>query len=479
VQHSGHTVSKPAIISGPAQGKSNVPYAFDASEAVDSMGQPLQYRYYWDNGVYSDWVPAASAINAFFGDRSYDVRVQARSSISPDIYSDWSEPFLVSIDFETPAPFYLKQRLPAATDPRMMIYSMARGDVDGDGKEEVIAMYAYLPTDLPKDRLQDLVVYGWQNGRLQRKWHRTGSSVTYPEGWNLIAADIDGDGRAEILKDSEVIQFDSGKYVSSPMPLLPVAVGDANNDGQLEVVDYSGLLYWFQNGNWLEAGSIQASGPLSRVAIGDTDGDGAAEVVVACGNGPLTGSVTILRAAAGAEFSVLYQKVQWLNVFTDLKIADWDSDGTNEVILANDEESSVHILKFDGSTYSEIWSHSFYAYSGMGWVPSLALGRFNPATQGNDLVIGLGGHCQQPAEGSGVYLEGVGMLLHDSDKGMGVGSLLIMDVDADGHQEVVAGSTDGYLYILSTRAATTRRNPLRTHGRTVSGHNRIMNAADL
>jgi glutamate synthase domain-containing protein 1 len=71
------------------------------------------------------------------------------------------------------------------------------------------------------------------------------------------------------------------------------------------------------------------------------------------------------------------------------------------------------------------------------------------------------------------------MLLHDSDKGMGVGSLLIMDVDADGHQEVVAGSTDGYLYILSTRAATTRRNPLRTHGRTVSGHNRIMNAADL
>ncbi|MBZ5554622.1 MAG: M6 family metalloprotease domain-containing protein [Acidobacteriia bacterium] len=440
------TPSKPA---GPILGDSNTPYHFTTTGTVDSRGGALQYRFYWDDGGFSDWSSNPSADYSFFGSKTYNVRAQARSAASPASYSPWSNPLLVSINFATPSPFQLKQRVPPPTDSRMMIYSMVTGDIDGDGSPEVIVMYCYLPDNNPSNRFQDLVVYGWQDGQLQKKWNRYGSSLTYPEGWWLSVGDVDGDGRVEVLKNSEMIKFSAGKYSSTPLNFMPLAVGDANNDGILEAVSFDGTLYQYQSGRWVSIGQLDVPANISKVAIGDTDGDGFNEVVVTGGNGWNTGSVTIYRYTSGGKFSVLWQKSQWMNHFTDCKIADWDSDGKNEIILANDDSSSVRILKFANSTYSEVWSHIFGGYTGMGWVPALALGRVNPASTGSDLVIGLGGHCAQPKEGSGVYMENVGMLLHDADTSMGVGSLLVIDSGHNGLQDIVAGSTDGLIYVIS------------------------------
>ncbi|MGB7623043.1 MAG: M6 family metalloprotease domain-containing protein [Terriglobia bacterium] len=449
LQRAGPSVAAPSIPAGPIQGDSNTQYHFSTAGAVDSNGGALQYRFYWDDGTYSDWSSNPYADYAFFGSKTYNVRAQARSAASPRSYSPWSNPLLVSINFAAPPSYHLKQRVPAPTDPRMMIYSMATADIDGDGSPEVIVMYCYLPSDNLADRFQDLVVYGWRDGQLVKKWNRYGSSMTYPEGWWLLVADVDGDGQVELLKAFEMIKFSSGKYYSTPIDFMPVAVGDANNDGIPEVVSYDGSLYQYKSGNWVSVGHIDFPANLDKVAIGDTDGDGLNEVVVTGGNGWNTGSVTIYRYTSGGKFSVLWQKTGWMNYFTDCKIADWDSDGKNEILLGNSENSSVRILKFGNSTYSEVWSHIFGGYTGMGWVPTLALGKVNPATSGADLVIGLGGHCAQPKEGSGVYLENVGMLIHDADTSEGVGSLLLMD-RGDGLQDIIAGSTDGHIYVISS-----------------------------
>jgi hypothetical protein len=272
--------------------------------------------------------------------------------------------------------------------------------------------------------------------------------LNYPEGWQVFAADVDGDGRAEILKGGEMIHFAAGTFDSKPMPALPLAVGDVNNDGTIEVISCDGSLYRYKNGAWVVAGHLTLPVNVSKIAIGDTNGDGLNEIVIAAGNGQNTGSVTVVRAT-GTSFATLWKKTQWLNMFTDCKIADWDLDGVNEIILANDQDSSVHVLKFSNSTYSEVWSQVFNGYTGMGWVPSLALGKFNPAGTGMDLMIGLGGHCTQPSVGSGVYIVNLGMLFHDSDNSLGVGSLQLIDLDQDGWLDLIAGSTDGYIYIYS------------------------------
>ncbi len=446
-----HRVSAPSITDGPIQGKSSTSYSFTSSAAVDSKGCTMQYRFFWDDGTFSDWAQDLTVRHSFFGARSYKIRVQARCASSPDSYSPWSAPYLVTMDFETPSQFYMKQRVPAPTDSRMMIYSMATGDLDADGKQELVVMYAYLPTNYAKDRIQDLVIYRWVDGKLQKIWNRAGSSLNYPEGWYIKVADIDGDGRAEIIKNGEMIKYSMGEYIPIPAPDLdlPVAVGDANNDGMPEVISFDGFLYQYNAGAWKTAGHFDVGGASTVMALGDTDGDGKNEIVVSTGNGFNTGTITVLRATSGGNFSVVWQKSNYMSGATDIKIADWDSDGKNEIILAYGQDSSVHVLKYANSAYSEIWSHIFNAYSGMGWVPTLALGRFNPATTGLDLAIGLGGHCQQPAEGSGVYLENVGMLFHDSDTSYGVGSIILMDIDQDGQNELIAGSTDSYIYILS------------------------------
>jgi len=212
---------------------------------------------------------------------------------------------------------------------------VAVGDVDGDGRKE-IAVLANEP-DLYVS--QSLYLYG-SDGQLKRGWPKRKIVPRYNKGNAPIMADVNGDGRLDIIINTDqatrLRAFDwrgrnirirpamlreytlryvpSGTFHSLPEP---VVAGDINGDGMAELFAASDFPAWIKRctpkvchialllppfsgfdylnvataastplAGWpvsfelLEADRAHGPGPA---AIGDIDGDGLADVVVGLG----------------------------------------------------------------------------------------------------------------------------------------------------------------------------------------------------
>ncbi|MCP4580146.1 MAG: VCBS repeat-containing protein, partial [candidate division Zixibacteria bacterium] len=161
--------------------------------------------------------------------------------------------------------------------------SAAIGDVDNDGDMEIVvgdwsSMYVFNHdgTNYP----------GWPIG--------TGISES------PALADLDGDNDLEIIYPSNSILYvrhHDGSYfegfpVSAPEDIGSAAIGDIDNDGELEIVagtlagpvgpDPYEVYVWNTDGTVLEGFPVATSGTVkSTPALGDVDNDGMLEIVVA------------------------------------------------------------------------------------------------------------------------------------------------------------------------------------------------------
>ncbi len=123
-----------------------------------------------------------------------------------------------------------------------------------------------------------------------------------PGGVRVAAGDVDGDGRAELITApgpgaSPVVKVfrRDGSLIASFAPGtaqgISLAAADLDGDGKAEVItgsDANGIIHVFDivNGGAVERASFATGLPGTRVATGDVNGDGRPEIVAAATSGP-------------------------------------------------------------------------------------------------------------------------------------------------------------------------------------------------
>ena len=346
------------------------------------------------------------------------------------------------------------------------LLSLQAADLDGDGRDEVIAggrtraIHAYkegsplwrYPTggavrsvcaaDLENDGRPEIIA-GSEDERVyvldatgDLEWDfKIPFYFQEPVVRSVFTGDIDGDGRLEVIAAVESWRYyafsHEGKELWHQMTVRPSSTGcaaDLDGDGRDEVIAGTDYHRWHCiDGN----GDIRwsyhpATGPRANsAAAGDVDGDGLKEVAFA-------GADTHIHLL-NAE-GVLLSRFNTGDEVTRVLMTDMDGDGVDEIV-ASSMSFNVYVVNGDGKT--------LYWRTDLGEVVRcIAAADFD----------GDG----KPEVAAGVE-DGTVYLLSNAD-GSPVGrfqaggpvlDIVPADVDGNGIPEIVACSEDGFLHVIS------------------------------
>ena len=179
-------------------------------------------------------------------------------------------------------------------------------DVDGDGRLEVITPQAADPHDIdkpymPEKQYQDermILVYYKPGKDLAKPWRRYVIDARGPAAHDVIVADVDGDGRDELIANDIAAQAAVHVYKAREDPTQAwqkhtiqtgskeegLAVGDFDGDGNLEIA--SGVHLYHQPdagpyaGPWLRSTVAPDHREMCRVAAVDITGNGRPDLVI-------------------------------------------------------------------------------------------------------------------------------------------------------------------------------------------------------
>jgi hypothetical protein len=248
-------------------------------------------------------------------------------------------------------------------------------DIDGDGKVELIVTNN-------KDRWTG--VLKWNGSALVPIW----MSPSPIGGWNrgtdvFVAADVDGDRKAEILiannKDgwTGVLKWNGSALVPiwmSPSPLAgwnrgndTFIAADVDGDGKVELVvaadnhaHWTGVLKW--NGSalvpiWMSASPLGGWNRSSddQLIAADVDGDRKTEILIVNNKDHWTG---VLKWNGSALLPVWMSPSPlggWNRGIDTFTPADLDCDGKIEILIANNKHHWTGVLKWNGSALAPIW----------------------------------------------------------------------------------------------------------------------------
>jgi len=298
---------------------------------------------------------------------------------------------------------------------------------------------------------------------------------TAPGRFNSIrAADVDGDGRMEIIWGNYdghivVIEFVDGGFREdwrSPKleyRLWGLDVGDANNDGQLDIVagGGEGRVYVFDGKTHQR---LWESPTLVRdahgIKVADVDSDGKNEIVVGCGyrTDVPWGRIYVFNWAGhkemfpGADISKAFDaKIR------GMAVADIDRDGVPEIIAGSgvalgEKPGEGYVRVFSGADGSLEWKSPDTNGDVEGLVVADSDGDGNlEMTGGNGYryyqgyafqyrYTGSGGVGSPPAYEQVWFSDNIGPKAY----GLGVG-----DIDGDGTKELVVGNQPGYIWVFN------------------------------
>ena len=208
---------------------------------------------------------------------------------------------------------------------------VATGDLDGDGKPEIIVsnyytsnLSVFLNTSTP--------------GSISMA-----PAVNYPTGnytLSAVIADLNGDGKPEIIVAS------SGDNVLSTY----------TNNSTIGNLNFSPKVDW----------SVPAGSYPFRVAVADLDGDGKLDIAAANGNTNLVSVFRNTSATGGAVSFAAHVDFATGNYPQGLAIGDLDGDGKQDLVVANNNDNTVSLLLNTGSSGTISFATHVDVQSGIG-----------------------------------------------------------------------------------------------------------------
>jgi hypothetical protein len=219
-----------------------------------------------------------------------------------------------------------------ATFPRVKNHTLilVTGDVDGDGRTD-IATWEYVDTTLR-------TFYG----NADRSFV-TGQPLTAGLGFYGTAADVDADGRADLLFDSgggvTIVRGRADRMLEALMISGEVAAGiaaaDLDGDGLIDVI--RGSEYLRGSGPGTFGSGVKYSDGLQGAHAADLDGDGTVDVV--------SGSHILLNNHGTFRWGTPYDhRPRSMHA-----AADFDNDGAIDILQGNDQGTVVRRGYGDGT----------------------------------------------------------------------------------------------------------------------------------
>jgi len=316
-----------------------------------------------------------------------------------------------------------------------LVTSPALGDLDGDGRPEVVAMTAQ--GDVFARGADGRPLPGWPV-RLRGSHEQSSPLVT----------DLDDDGRPEVViamdREVQVLDRNGRPLPGWPQPtaypvLCSPAAGDVDGDGGLEVVvlDEEANLYVFDAAGHLLPGWPRDVGSFSNTTptLADLDGEPGAEILAGTTDGWL--------AAFGKDGNVA--PGSWPALLGTLgpsspAVADLDGDGEVEIVGVN-AAGVLFVLDREGAIATIARLPGLYSFS------SPAVGDLDGDGRA-EIAVGSG-----QADGAGFVslIDASGVMKPGWPVATGgdvSASPALVDLDADGHREVVVPDLSGQLHAL-------------------------------
>jgi uncharacterized repeat protein (TIGR01451 family) len=273
---------------------------------------------------------------------------------------------------------------------------------------------------------------------------------TYDFGWHLNVADVNNDGKAEIMATPgmyKIYGFDAELKsrvweITTITGVDALHAGDIDADGDQEIVygdGAGGSIHVLDGTSRLPEWKISnPDSGITRIAFADVDGDGATELL--WGGGTVSSGPDNLYIADIATRAVEWKSPDLGQPLSSLGVGDVDGDGRQEIVMVSHGSTSPNgyglILIYDAETHALEWQSGVVG-SVLTRIHSLRLGDVNGDDRQDILVA-----TEESYEG---VIEAYDGLTHErmwqSAKiwGTNFNSLTIADVDADGNVEVVGG----------------------------------------